>query len=388
MGMKWQDASEIVCGFILKKKLDPNAVNPNDLYPPYNEIIPMCRDGKDLPDIVTAVGFSAPNAAIQACEAVNGDVSPLGWIKVLEQVSSKATAGNVLERVAKDLKDGKEVDIGQALQAMGMMDLGYREMTPMSEVTEETNTWMLTGFKPIDKHLGGFPKSCLTIIAASPGVGKTSLMLKIISSMVHKHTKQVAAVFTLEMTMGQLTARMKDMDKTLTKEEKDRILLSESTYNVQEVYAQASRLAATNKLCCIAIDFADQLVDGEQSEAIMGVIYRTLSVLAKKTGVPVILISQLNRSTYTGGTPRINHIRYSGMAEAMAALIILVYNPNNIIADYKADEQLPAIEGQGYLIVGKSRFGFKEGGPGAIVVDWDGLMGWGSESHGYRNVTV
>ena len=69
------------------------------------------------------------------------------------------------------------------------------------------------------------------------------------------------------------------------------------------------------------------LVEGEQSEAVMGVIYRSLAMLAKTTGVPVILICQLNRTQYTGGIPKINHIRYSGMAEMMSSLILLLYNP-------------------------------------------------------------
>lgn len=389
MGMKWQDASEIVTGFVLKKKLDANAVNPQDLYPPFNEIIPLCRDGKDLADIVTITGFSAPNAAIQACEAVNGDIPPIGWIKVLETVASKATASGILKKVAKDLEDGKDVDAGTALQALGMMDNGYRELTPMSEVTAEENVWALTGYKPIDTYIGGFPKANLTILAASPGVGKTSLMLKITSAMTRKYKKNSIAVFTLEMTMAQLTSRMLDMDKKLTKEDKDRILLSESTYNIHELYAQASRAAANNKLSLIAIDFADQLVEGEQSEASMGIIYRSLAMLAKKTGVPVLLICQLNRSTYLGGIPRINHIRYSGMAEMMAALILLVYNPKNILADYnEKDAILPSVEGKGYLIEGKSRFGFKKGNPGAVQVDWDGLMGWGDESGDWYDITV
>ena len=113
-----------------------------------------------------------------------------------------------------------------------------------------------------------------------------------------------------------------------------------------------------------------------------------LAMLAKKTGIPVLLICQLNRSTYVSGMPRINHIRYSGMAEMMAAMIILVYNPNNILADGTDSKALPPVEGKGYLIEGKSRFGFKHHSPGAAQVDWDGLMGWGVDAGDWFVVNV
>ena len=155
------------------------------------------------------------------------------------------------------------------------------------------------------------------------------------------------------------------------------MLGTESAYTVGEIYAVAARAAANENLKAIIIDFADMLVEGEQSEAVMGVIYRTLAVLAKTTGVPVILICQLNRNQYQGGIPKINHIRYSGMAEMMSALILLLYNPSSTVADVQANAILPYYPDKGYIIVGKSRFGFKQGKPGAVQLDFVGETGWG-----------
>jgi replicative DNA helicase len=122
----------------------------------------------------------------------------------------------------------------------------------------------------------------------------------------------------------------------------------------------------------------------------MGLIYRTLSMLAKKTGIPVVLISQLNRATYTGGVPKVNHLRYSGMAEAMSALILLIYNPSNIYAGFTPTTELATVLGYGYLIVGKSRFGFKHGGPGAIQIGWskEDASGWADEDNGWFNLVA
>jgi hypothetical protein len=390
--MKWLEYTEIVSGFILKGKLDPNVVNADDLHGPYNEIIPIMRDGGAREDVVAKCGYSIVRDAIAACEAVNGDVSPLGWVKLLEESASRFKNGSNIGKIAKDLQDGKEVELGRLLEYVEQINLGYRSLTPLSEVQPEKNMWVKCGYEPVDEYIGGFPKAGLTLIAASPGIGKTTLALKILSSMVRKYKRKKVALFTLEMLMSQIAARYIDLDKEMTDDEKSRILMSETAYTVGEIYAAAARTAAAEKLSAIVIDFADLMVEGEQSEAVMGKIYRSLSVLAKQIVVPVILICQLNRATYTSGIPRINHIRYSGMAEAMASLILLLYNPNQILADIKKDDSssamLPAVEGRGYILVGKSRFGFAMGGPGAVQVEWDGKDGWGTTTYGYTHLTA
>lgn len=393
--MKWQDASEIVAGMCLrsltdpknKMKIDPNAVNPQFMYPPYDEIIPMLRDGKEMADIVMRVGTNVINTAINAADTVNGGIPPIQLLKTLEEIASKAIAGEKLERFVKALKNGDDVDMGMAMKIMSDVELGYADLTPMNEVNAEKGIWLRTGYSPWDNHINGIPASSLTILGASPGVGKTTLMLDIVTSMVQikENKKKYAAVFTLEMTMSQLTMRALELCD-LTEDVKKRILLGDGSYNVHEVYAAASRAASQYPLALICIDFADQMIEGEQNEAQMGVIYKTLAQLAKKTGIPVLLISQLNRSTYAGGIPRINHLRYSGLAEAMAALIVLIYNPSNILVDAPEKSRLDIIPGKGYLIVGKSRFGFKMGCPGAIMIDWEPETGWGTESHGYFNL--
>lgn len=385
---KWQDTTEIVAGYMLRGKLDPNIVNPDDFYPPYPEIVPILRDGGTIEDVVAKCGYSMVRDAKEASEAINGTLSPLGYVKILEQYASRYKNGTNISGIAKDLIDGKDVDLGKLLQYTAQIDLGYRSLTPLSDVEPEEGIWIKTGYAPWDDNIGGVPKAGLTLIAASPGIGKTTLMLRLGLSMVRKYKKQKVAIFSLEMLMSQLVARYITLDKKITSEERSRILASESSYTVGEIYALAARTAASEKLAMIGIDFADLMVEGEQTESMMGQIYRSLSVLAKQTKVPVVLVCQLNRSTYLGGMPKINHIRYSGMAEAMAALITLLYNPNNILADTKIDNQFPPEDGMGYIIEGKSRFGFKKGGPIAIKVPWDGAAGWGDKDKGCFTVNA
>ncbi len=395
---KWRSLSETVTGLVLKGvaepefklKIPPDAVNPASLCAPFHEVIPLARDGKDIGQIAILVGVQAVNDALQMANTVSDTIHPLVWVQQLERESAKAQAGLKLEKVVKGLVDGEDIDVGGILKIINDLDMGYQELTPMSRINPENATWLKTGYAPWDDHFNGLPAASLTIIGASPGVGKTTLMVEIVKSMITRkeNKKKKAAIFTLEMTMAQLTQRMIDI-ADLKDADKDRILLGDGSYSVHEVYAVASRAAAKDDLCVIAIDFADQLIEGEQTEATMGIIYRTLAMLAKKTGIPVLLLSQLNREVYqNGGIPRIHHLRYSGLAEAMAALIIMVYNPKNIsIVTPKKDEPtLPVSVGKAYLIVGKSRYGYVHDCPGAVMVDWNGAEGWGSKALGWFNL--
>ena len=86
---KWLDNSEIVAGFVLRGKLDAHIVNPDDLYPPYNEIIPTVRDSKGMDEVREKViekhGYSIYRDAVSASESINSGTTPLNWLKMLEQ---------------------------------------------------------------------------------------------------------------------------------------------------------------------------------------------------------------------------------------------------------------------------------------------------------------
>jgi replicative DNA helicase len=172
----------------------------------------------------------------------------------------------------------------------------------------------------------------------------------------------------------------------LDDEEKKNIILCDEQMDAEELYTYGCQLAALHPdLYFIGVDFADLLVSGEEDDAKVGRIYRTMAKLAKVTHVPVMLLSQLNRE-YVGGIPRITNLRYSGLAEAMGALIFLLYNPGQVWVKQGGDERLPVRDGRAYIIVGKSRFGFREGGVGAIEVNWNGINSWGEEDFSWRDL--
>lgn len=405
--MLWLDRTEIVTGLILHDYIDVNIVNADDFFAPYNDIIGALRKGATREDIVTKFGFSYLKTAEMAASAVMTDDAenkPIDWLNLLEQAASYYRYGQELAKMADTLMMGQPVDPGRMLQFVSEMDLGHRALTPLDQVEPEAGQWIKTGYAPIDDFIGGVPKAGLTTLAGGTGIGKTTLALKIGLSMVRQYTGKKKkgskkkddwderpgkiAIFSLEMLLSQIVARLINLDESITKEERSRILASESAYTVGEIYAVAARTAANENLKAIIIDFADMLVEGEQSESVMGVIYRSLAVLAKTTGVPVILICQFSRKEDATGIPKITWMRYSAMAEMMSSLCLLLYNPSSTVVDVKANAILPFYTDKGYIIVGKSRFGFKMGFPGAVQVGFKGETGWGDFGHAYLPVHV
>lgn len=407
--MVWLDRTEVVAGLILQGDIDVNMVNPDDFYGEYKDIIGSIKKGLSQEELVVKHGFSNLQTAKMAANMVTPEEAerkPIDWVTLLEQAASYYRYGQELSGMADKLLMGQPVDPGKLLQFVSELNLGHRALTPLDQVEPEAGQWIKTGYQPLDEYVGGIPKAGLVALAGGTGIGKTTMALRIAIQLVRtypgvkgakikkgkatpwKVEPGKVAIFSLEMLLSQVVARFLNLDDTITKEERSRILASESAYTVGEIYAVAARTAANENLKAIIIDFADMLVEGEQSEAIMGVIYRALAMLAKTTGVPVILICQLNRNQYQGGIPKINHIRYSGMAEMMSALILLLYNPSSTVADVQANAILPYYEDKGYMIVAKSRFGFLMGKPGAVQIDFKGETGWGMLGHQYWDVHV
>ena len=382
--MLWADASEIVTGLCLKQRLNPAVINPMSLFPPYDVIVSSLTKGLDTTDIIEKVGLNPVQTAISASDIVDNKL-PADWVSILEVAASRADASSTFKRAAEKLSQGEDPDYGRITESLEKLQRsGGSSFITLDKVDASEAVWRKTYYPPFDKHLGnatssGIPEAGLTIIGAPPGTGKTSLLVKLMGCAVQAGKK--VCLISLEMTNGQIVNRFIETSG-LTVEERSRIISAEDSMTLDEVYMKVSRLAALEELHFIGVDFADLLLDSAEDEASVAHVYRTMAKLAKSTGVPVILLSQLNRE-YVGGVPRIHNLRYSGLAEAMGALILMLYNPGQTWSKLGEDPRLPIHAGCGYIIVGKSRFGYREGGLGAIEVDWDGLASWGEESRGW-----
>lgn len=362
-------------GMVLAGRMSVDSVNARDLYPPYPRVMRAFERGDKEPEsLMERFGIQPIRAAIDAAQHTNG--LPVSWPVLLEKTAARSEMADRLISLGDALKSGKNVDFENVVSLYERLQEDPRRLVPLSEVRPEKSAFQRSGFAPLDKYIGGVPKANLTVVGGPTGVGKTTLIVKVLSEFVKKYKTKRAAFFSLEMTMQQIAQRSFQV-QNLTKEQKSRLYLCDEILNVADV---GSILSRSEGMDLVAVDFAEMLLDTETSESAMAMVYLSLTRTAKRLKVPIILISQLSRAyTSTGGIPRINHLRYTGMAEQLSALVLLIYNPFRIFADYDEDNAyLPAECDKGYLIVAKSRYGTKSGDLGAIQLPWDGVGGWGT----------
>jgi hypothetical protein len=383
--MQWQDASEIVIGLILDNRLSLNAVRPDLFFPPYSDIIKLMKDGTaTTEELIQKVGLSPVSASIDAARNVNG-LGDTNWVSILEDSVLTYQAGQKLERMSRKLQQGEAVDWSQISSIAHKAQEGIGgDFVPLSDIEARKIPFIKTGFTAIDKHLGGIPAVGQIIVAAAPSAGKTTFMANLASCFAKTHLDKTVCIFTLEMVATEFKMRFREMNKLDETVEK-RILVNDTPMTPEEII---NKSATIDNLGMIAIDFADLMIRGDTTESSMAHIYRVFMLGAKTLNCPVILLSQLNRK-YGGGIPRPTHIRYTGLAEALAWMILMLYNPSQDYfsseEDRKGEDALPIRDNRAYIVAWKIRGGFREHeeeSPGAIDLPFRGKYGWSTKNPG------
>jgi replicative DNA helicase len=377
--MKWGEASEVVAGLVITGKLSLSAVREEIFMPPYDEVIRRYAQGREtIEELIESVGFAPVNACVDAATTVNG-LHTADWVSILEKTNNLYRAGLQLEKLSTRLKKGQDVEWGKLASLAAHAQSGQSsDFTPLSNVDGGNIPFIPSGWKAIDDHLGGIPECGLILVGGNPGVGKTTFMTKFVSEFAKTHDKKVA-VFSLEMVLKEIAGRFRETNK-LPKNVEQRIMLCDLPINPEEAI---NKSATIENLGLVTIDFADLMIKGETTESSMAHIYRTLMLGAKQLHCPIILLSQLNRN-YNGGIPRPNHVRYTGLAEALSWAILMLYNPNqDWFSEDNSSDVLPVVENKAYIIVWKMRGGFRlhvEESPGAIMLPFRGDKGWGDKN--------
>ena len=240
-----------------------------------------------------------------------------------------------------------------------------------------------SGFSELDKLTYGWKKSELIIIAARPSMGKTAFALSMARNMAIDHKKKVA-IFSCEMSsislanrlmvaetnipMGKLiSGRMneeewKQLDAGIKDLVQAPIYLDETpAISTFELRAKCRRLAAQKKLDIVIIDYL-QLMTGPEAagsrEQEVSMISRTLKSIAKELNVPVIALSQLNRSIDARGgtrTPILSDLRESGAIEQDADMVMFIHRQEKMGIPEYADGT--STKGMAELILAKNRNG-------------------------------
>ncbi len=217
-----------------------------------------------------------------------------------------------------------------------------------------------TGFYELDKLTHGLHGGQLIILAARPGVGKSTLALDFAR---HAAIKQKAPVlfFSLEMSRAEIALRLLSAEAdvrlqnmrggTVGQDEwkklahargglNDSPLFIDDSANLTlvEIRAKCRRLASSLGLKLIVIDYIQLLTSGKKVESRQQEVSefsRSLKLLAKELNVPVIAISQLNRNSEqkTDKKPEISHLRESGSLEQDADVVILLHREDMGVKD-------------------------------------------------------
>ncbi len=247
-------------------------------------------------------------------------------------------------------------------------DILAKALAQIEEASKNTSAFngVPSGFMAIDRVTLGWQLSDLIIIAARPSMGKTAFVLSMARNMAIDHEAGVA-FFSLEMSSVQLMMRLivaetglsgTDIKSGRLTPEQWRHLESATkplgaaplyiddtpALSVFEFRSKARRLKIHHDIKIIVIDYL-QLMTGNQDskgnrEQEVAFISRTLKAIAKELNVPIIALSQLNRSTETrGGSKRPEYYGINtdenGMPTAGMAEIILAKHRNGAVTDVK-----------------------------------------------------
>jgi replicative DNA helicase len=233
-----------------------------------------------------------------------------------------------------------------------------------------------TGFKDLDALTNGFHPGNMIVLAARPAVGKSTLGLDI-ARYASIHKGETSVIFSLEMSRSEITMRMLSAEArvplnnirsgNLSEEEWSRMarrmgeisqapmFIDDSpNLSLMEIRAKSRRLKQRHNLKLIVIDYLQLMTSGkrvENRQQEVAEFSRQLKILAKELNVPIVAISQLNRSPEqrSDKKPMLSDLRESGSIEQDADVVILLHREDLYDSQNRS--------GEADLIVAKHRNG-------------------------------
>ena len=275
----------------------------------------------------------------------------------------------------------------------------------MREAAKRTDglSGLPSGFKDLDKITSGWQNSDLIIIAARPGMGKTAFVLSMAKNMAVNFNIPIA-VFSLEMSNVQLVNRLivnvaelsgekiktgqlaeyewHQLDSKVSKLYEAPIYVDDTpSLSVFELRTKARRLVKEHNVKCVVVDYLQLMNASGMSfgsrEQEVSIISRSLKGMAKELCIPIIALSQLNRSldlrtnqpksnrdNYDAKRPQLSDLRESGAIEQDADIVCFIHRPEY----YKiyADEHGNDVTGKAEIIIAKHR----NGSTGDLVLEF------------------
>lgn len=382
------EAEEAVLGSLL---IDPDAImdvasflQPSSFSREKNRwVYEAMRDLNEEREPIDFITLSEMLRQRGQLDALGGEAFLIGLLNVVPTsvnaesyarlVESAALRRNLIKAASKiadlayDEAEDISVVIDRAEQSLFSVSEGRnaRDLKPVRDIADEyldriqelnargeDMIGIPTGFTDMDKMLGGLNKSDLLIVAARPGMGKTSLLLNLVFNAGLKHSKRIA-MFNLEMSGEQLVQRMISAQTRIDSQRLRRGQLREEEWPIfyeavgrlsetrifiddtpsitpMQLRTKCRRLYAEHGLDLVIIDYL-QLMQSERSTnnrvQEISEISRALKGLARELDVPVIAAAQLSRAVESrqDKRPQLSDLRDSGSIEQDSDIVMFIY---------------------------------------------------------------
>lgn len=317
--------------------------------------------------------------------------------EVLEQAGDDIDSKIMLESAEQklyEIRSGRDSSSTQQLK-YAILDI-MSHLQRLAGPNRKDYMGIPTGYSYLDHKLTGLGRSDLIILAARPGMGKTSFALNIATNVAKQDVPVI--IFSLEMTKDQLAGRILSAEaavdshlfRTGIEKESDwedltrvseiigplpMFLDDTSSITIPEMKSKIRRInrtaAAAGKkpVGLVIIDYLQLMSSGKRNEnrvQEISEITRNLKIMAKDLNVPVISLSQLSRSTEKGRAdhrPMLSDLRDSGSIEQDADVVLFLYRESY----YNTDEEESDME-VAQCIIAKNR----HGETAAVDMIWDG----------------
>ncbi len=353
-------------------------------------------------EYITALTNVVPSAANfkYYCDIVKADSVKRKLIysgqHIIENAYESEDKDKCLQFAEKEIFDIAENEARSSLEHVGAPNGAIKHIIDKFDKIAKDPTSIKgipTGYRDFDKITNGLQNSDLILLAARPGVGKTSFSMNILVNAAVEHGKK-CAVFSLEMSRDQLMQRAicslakvpmaKALNGTMDGEEWKRIWTAAKKLEASGIYIDDSslttpadvltkcrRLKVKDNIDLVMIDYVQLMSSGSNKKGDtrqneVSDISRNLKIAAKELNVPIIALSQLSRgveSRQGDHRPMLSDLRDSGAIEQDADIVLFLYNPEKY-NDVAQEDEPGTVE----LIIAKHR----NGGTGTVKLRWIG----------------
>lgn len=298
-----------------------------------------------------AIAFDVPSALYveHYAKIVAERATMRRLLAAAQEIAKTAFADGITAADALDKAEQSLLAISQAKRAGSMEHIAGPLKRMVDNLDAPSQDGISTGYTMLDRVLGGLQRSDLVILAARPGMGKSSLALGIADNASRRGANVV--IFSLEMSKDQFVQRLTSMRsgidshrirmKNLHDDEWPIILetvneLTNQPIHIDDTAAQsvdairreARRLHMINPLDLVVVDYMQLMAGkGDNREQEIANISRNLKAMAKELNVPVLALSQLNRGVESRADkrPMLSDLRESGSIEQDADAVLFIY---------------------------------------------------------------